>query len=106
MTAKRLVLRPIARRDINSAAAYYASEAGPQVAVRFVDAVERTLENIRRQPSAGSPRYQHLLGLPHLRSRQCGSFPYLVFYEERAEDVDVWRVIHAKRDIPNTLTGL
>ncbi|MCY3505287.1 MAG: type II toxin-antitoxin system RelE/ParE family toxin, partial [Chloroflexi bacterium] len=30
-------------------------------------------------------------------------FPYMVFYVEREADVDVWRVLHAARDIPEWL---
>ena len=29
-----------------------------------------------------------------------GRYPYLVFYIERDEQIDVWRVLHEKRDIP------
>ncbi|AWI60196.1 plasmid stabilization system protein ParE [Sinorhizobium fredii] len=27
-------------------------------------------------------------------------YPYLVFYRDQPGHVDVWRVLHAKRDIP------
>lgn len=27
-------------------------------------------------------------------------YPYLVFYVEGKEDLDVWRVLHGQRDIP------
>ncbi|ENO88947.1 plasmid stabilization system [Thauera aminoaromatica S2] len=27
-------------------------------------------------------------------------YPYLVFYVERADHIDVWRVLHGERDIP------
>ena len=27
-------------------------------------------------------------------------YPYLVFYVEQADHIDVWRVLHMKRDIP------
>jgi len=32
-------------------------------------------------------------------------FPYLAFYVERADHVDVWRVLHGARDIPAWLKG-
>jgi toxin ParE1/3/4 len=28
-------------------------------------------------------------------------YPYLVFYVERADHIDVWRVLHGHRDIPS-----
>jgi toxin ParE1/3/4 len=27
-------------------------------------------------------------------------YPYLVFYVERDDHIDVWRVLHGQRDIP------
>jgi toxin ParE1/3/4 len=27
-------------------------------------------------------------------------FPYLIFYMEQADHIDVWRVLHGRRDIP------
>jgi toxin ParE1/3/4 len=35
-----------------------------------------------------------------LRSWPLTRFPYLVFYFERDDCVDVWRVLQAQRDIP------
>ena len=28
------------------------------------------------------------------------SYPYLLFYVERHDTIDVWRVLHGERDIP------
>ena len=30
-------------------------------------------------------------------------FPYLVFYIEREDHIDVWRVLHAQRDVASFL---
>ena len=49
---------------------------------------------------AGSPRYAHELNLPGLRFWPLTRFPYLVFYFEHDNYVDVWRVLHQQRDIP------
>ena len=32
--------------------------------------------------------------------RRCERYPYLVFYVERSDHVDVWRVLQGQRDIP------
>ena len=50
--------------------------------------------------TTGSPRDAHELGLPGLRSWALKRYPYLVFYVERTDHVDVWRVLHEDRDIP------
>ena len=49
----------------------------------------------------GSPRYAHELDLPDLRFWLVPGYPYIVFYVERDDHVDVWRVLHAQRDIPS-----
>lgn len=92
--------RELARRDIDTAADYYLREASLEVAIRFVDAVEASFRTISDQPSAGSPRYAHEVGLPELRSRMLKRFPYIVFYFERDDHIDVWRVLNAERDLP------
>ncbi len=41
--------------------------------------------------------------LPGLRCWRLETVPYLVFYLDSGETVDVWRVLHAHRDIPASL---
>lgn len=55
---------------------------------------------IGRHPASGSRRYAHELNLPGLRFRPLSRYPHLVFYLERADRIDVWRVLHGQRDIP------
>ena len=55
------------------------------------------------RPGTGSPRHAHLLGIKGLRSRKLGRFPYLILYLERDDHIDVWRILHAQRDIPARL---
>ncbi|HEY1752491.1 MAG TPA: type II toxin-antitoxin system RelE/ParE family toxin [Caulobacteraceae bacterium] len=100
MSAKRVVPREQARRDAEEAIDHYLQEAGDRVALRFIDALEESFRRIGLSPAAGSPRYAHELGLPGLRFRRLTRFPYLVFYLEQGDHIDVWRVLHAKRDIP------
>jgi hypothetical protein len=38
--------------------------------------------------------------LPGLRSWPLRRFPYLIFFIEREEHIDVWRMLHDQRDIP------
>jgi hypothetical protein len=39
-----------------------------------------------------------------VQARQSGTgwprYPYLVFYVERSDHIDIWRVLHGQRDIP------
>jgi toxin ParE1/3/4 len=100
MTPKPIVPRELARRDIEEAVDYYVREAGEPVALGFIDALERAYRAIGGHPAAGSPRYAHELNFPGLRTHGLRSYPYLVFYIEREDHIDLWRVLHAQRDIP------
>ena len=97
---KPIVPRAAAENDVDEASDYYADKAEEDVAHGFVEAVREAYRAISDHPGAGSPRYADLLGIEGLRSRKLRRYPYLVFYLERADHIDVWRVLHAQRDIP------
>lgn len=100
MTLKPVVPRERARQDIEEAIDHYAREAGEQVALAFIDRIEQAFGAVGRHPASGSPRYSHELNLPGLRSGSMKRYPYLIFYVERDDHIDVWRLLHARRDIP------
>lgn len=100
MSVKPIVARALAAQDIDEAITWYLAEGAPQAALGFIDALERAYAHIARQPATGSPRYAHALDLPGLRCWPLTRYPYLVFYIERAQTIDVWRVLHGQRDIP------
>ena len=104
MSAKPVIPREMARQDVEAAVDHYAAEAGEVIALRFIDAVEEAYRAIGRRPAAGSPRYGHELDLPGPRTRSLRRFPYLAFYIEREDHLDVWRVLHTHRDIPAGLS--
>lgn len=103
MTAKPVIPRALARRDVDDAVDYYLDEASVDVALSFLDALERAYKHLGRRAATGSPRYARELDIPGLRFWPLRRFPYLVFYVERRDSVDVWRVLHARRDIPESL---
>lgn len=101
MTGKALLLlSPQAEREIRQAAAYYRSEGGDSLALKWAAAIEHALRHLGHHPATGSTRYAMLLTLADLRCWPIRGFPYLIFYMERDAQVDVWRVLHAQRDIP------
>ncbi len=100
MTGKPVVLRDRARLDVAEAVEHYLAEAKAGVALAFIDALEEAFRRMAEYPATGSPRYARALDLPGLRSWVMRGFPYLVFYVEREADIDIWRVLHAARDIP------
>ena len=101
MKVHPIVPRERANRDIEEALARYSAEASRAVAVGFVRALELAFDHLGRHPGGGSERYAHELNLPGLRFWPLKRYPYLIFYVERADHVDVWRVLHARRDIPS-----
>ena len=102
---RSVVLRERARHDVETAVDWYRDDAGEDAALEFVDALEAALRHIETYPSSGSPRYSVELEIPALRCWQLVGFPYLVFYVERDDHLDVWRVLHNHRDIPAWMRG-
>lgn len=100
MKAKPVVPREQADRDAHQAVDHYLTEQAEMAALGFVDALEQAYTHIGRHPATGSPRYAHELQCPGLRAWPLKRYPYIVFYVERLDCVDVWRVLHSQCDIP------
>jgi toxin ParE1/3/4 len=66
----------------------------------LIDTLEKAYTHISRHPATGSQRYAHDLNLPGLRFWPLTRYPHSVFYIEKADHIDVWRVLHGQRDIP------
>jgi toxin ParE1/3/4 len=103
--SKPVIPRERANRDVDEAIGHYLSEGATQAALGFIAALEQAYGHIGRHPAAGSPRYAHELDLPGLCSWPLKRYPHIVFYIERSDHIDVWRVLHGQRDIPAWLLG-
>jgi toxin ParE1/3/4 len=97
---KPVIPRVLARRDVDEAITWYLNENAAQAALSLVDALEQAYAHVARHPATGSTRYALELNLPGLRSWPLKNYPYLIFYVERTDSIDVWRVLHSQRDIP------
>ena len=100
---KQAILRECAEADINAAFDHYLTVAIPKIATNFVLEVDACMRRIEQFPGAGSPRYAELLELDGLRSVIIERFPYIVFYVERDDCIDVIRVLHQHQDMPAVL---
>ena len=100
MRPKRIIPRERTKQDIDEAVDYYLSETGENAALGFIDALEQAFRHIARHPATGSSRYAHELDLPGLRYWPLKRYPYLVFFVEHDDHIDVWRILHGARDIP------
>ncbi len=96
-------IRQLAADDIDTIVSRYRDDAGPEVAVDFVDQLEAAIEHLLSHPLTGSLRFAFELEIPDLRSWPLNRFPYLVFYVAGDEHIDIWRVLHARRDTPPAL---
>ena len=103
MTTKPVILRQAAVDDVDSTITTYLTNSDQDTALRFVEALEATYAHISAYPGSGSSRYAHELSLPGLQSWPVTGFPYLVFAVERSDHIDIWRVLHMRRDIPAAL---
>lgn len=103
MSAKPVIPREQANRDVDDAVTYYVKEHAQQAALGLVDALQDAYAHIGRRPGAGSPRFAHELDIPQLRTWPLARFPYLVFHVERDDHIDIWRVLHTRRDIPELM---
>jgi len=103
--SKPIIPRSAAYQDVNAAIDFYLSEGGDQIALKLIDALERAYTHIARHSATGSPHYVHALDLQGLRCWPLKRFPYLVFYIEQNDHIDVWRVLHGQRDIPAWMSG-
>jgi toxin ParE1/3/4 len=103
LTAKPVIPRRRAMLD-DDEIADYVLESGPEaIALGFVDAPESAYAQIGDHPGIGSLRHSYELELPGLRARMLKGYPYLVFYVERDDHVDVWRILQGSRDIPRLM---
>jgi len=100
VTTKPVIPRAQASRDVDDAITFYLGEGAYAAALGLVDALEQAYAHISRHAASGSPRYAHELNLPGLRAWPLMHYPYLVFYVERSDHIDVWRVLHGERNVP------
>lgn len=90
---------------MDEALGHYMRDANGSVALGFIDDLQATYRLIAEHPASGSARYAYELQIANLRSLRLKRYPYLVFYVERPDHIDVWRVLHGMRDIPSWLVG-
>ena len=103
MKPKPVIPRERADQDVEEAIDFYLGENAPEAALGFIDALEQAYGHIGRHPETGSSRYAGDLSLPGLRFWPLKKYPHLVFYLERSDHIDVWRVLHGQRDIPESM---
>lgn len=100
---KPAVLRPQALSDQHVEVRYYRSEGGSRVAVKLANATHAALDQLELDPGIGSPTLGNMLGVPELRTRRVAKLPLLWCYFERADHLDVVRLLGERQDIASIL---
>jgi toxin ParE1/3/4 len=91
-------VRPQARLDRLAEVRYYRQEAGSAIAERLVRASAQALDQIEQQPGMGSPTLGKSLDMEGLRTWRIKGFPLIWFYFERADHLDVVRLLGERQD--------
>lgn len=103
MTARYRIL-PAADRDLDDQAAYLASQASLESALRFYDAASSTFARLAGMPGLGERWPSTNPRLAGLRIGRIEGFQnHLVFYRLVDDGIDIVRVIHAARDLDAVL---
>lgn len=100
---KSILQRDAAQNDIISAFDRYLQDANKKIAARFLTALDSLFSQLSAFPASGSSRYAQALGIDGLRDAVVTRFPYIVFYFDREQHVDVVRVLHQERDLANLI---
>ena len=84
---------PAAREEFDEAAAWYESHA-EGLGLRFVDCVDALMQRIEELPE-GFPKWDVD---PRFRRTVVPRFPYVIFYRQLAESVEIVAVAHSARE--------
>jgi toxin ParE1/3/4 len=97
----KTIIRPLAREDILRQYRYHlVEEVQPEVADRFLLAVQNSIEHVAKHLGVGAPVELQNPKLAGLRSWRVTGFPAIRVYYLVEEDVlRVIRISHGKRDI-------
>jgi plasmid stabilization system protein ParE len=90
----RLVVAPVAIRDLAKVLGDLTEDAGERVAAKYRQSFLRLFTLLEAQPGLGAPRPRLGQGI-----RLGIVAPYLVFYREQSDLVTVLRVLHGRQKI-------
>jgi toxin ParE1/3/4 len=83
---------------------YLVASDAPEVAMRFREAVRRTIESLARNPLVGPRFFSESSRLNNLRSWPVIGFEAIrIYYLAGADDLQIVRILHGKRDIKSVI---
>ena len=93
---RRLVWSPGAENDLRDIWRYFVRVASREVADRLLREIRSAAEKARQHPLAWRARDEIMLGL-----RSILVHPYVVFYRVKEDAVEIVRVLHQRRNLPD-----
>ena len=103
MSNKRFIPHRFAVQDEEEIVLYYEKTSPEHVALGFINALDQAFSQLSRYPQMGSPRPDYDLELDGIRSWSLKKFPHLIYYEIQDDHIELWRILHPKRDIVQTM---
>jgi toxin ParE1/3/4 len=94
---RRCEFTPAALRDLRGIHAFIAQD-NPTAGAHLISKIERACEGLSEMPGQGRFRSEFAPGL-----RSFLVSPYLIFYREQADGIEIVRVLHGARDIQASL---
>jgi len=91
-----------ARLDVERQAGFLSQET-IELAERFLDEFDLTVERLLTFPHLGRAWPTHNPNLTDLRRLMMTGFPVSIFYRARPETLEIIRVLHNSRDLPSEL---
>ena len=100
MKRLRLAISDAAAFDILEQAAWYESQSGENLAIRWQRAVTVSILNAWKDPNIGSPCNFKSEELRDIRRVSIEGFSkHLIFYRVQADELLVLRIVHGARDL-------
>ena len=103
MSNKHFIPHRFAVQDEEEIVQFYEQTSSEQVALSFINALDQAFSQLSRYPQMGSPRPEYDLDLNGIRSWSLKRFPHLIYYEIQGNHIELWRILHPKRDIAQTM---
>jgi toxin ParE1/3/4 len=97
---KKLIISGLAREDLDQIWDYLA-EKNEDAAIKVLTDIHKRFQIIVDHPEVGKCRDDLLLGM---RSYQAGA--YIIFYFHSGERIELFRVLHGARNIPEVFDDL
>ena len=99
MTVRTIAPHRHAIEDVRDIICYYREQVGTGVAENFAIEIDDAYARLRQHPSIGSPRPAIDLDIEGIKSWALKRFPHQIFYVIQNDHVELWRILHPRRDI-------